>query len=299
MKPITDLLSELEPLNPIPTGESPRLKKMRLSAVVFDIYGTLLVSSSGDVDQMNLLTANLERAISIARYKFKDEKQKGELLEELLADLVDSVKQEHDITRRGGVPYPEVDIVRTWEKLVQKSIRNHQIEKSQKSDIRVLAYAFELFSNLIYPMPGMKEIIEFLDRRKIPLGIVSNAQSYTIGFMNYFLNGKFRIGTGIEPFDPDLCVFSFQQGKAKPDSALYRKLLGPLKDKYGVQPGEVLFVGNDMLNDIYPAASVGFRTALFAGDRRSLRWREGRKEVQHVRPDLVITELLQLETVLE
>ena len=44
--------------------------------------------------------------------------------------------------------------------------------------------------------------------------------------------------------------------------------------KNGVAPGEVLYVGNDMLNDVYAAGQVGFRTALFAGDQRSLRMRQ-------------------------
>ena len=42
----------------------------------------------------------------------------------------------------------------------------------------------------------------------------------------------------------------------------------------GFPAERVLFVGNDMLNDVAAAAAVGLRTALFAGDQRSLRLRE-------------------------
>ena len=55
-----------------------------------------------------------------------------------------------------------------------------------------------------------------------------------------------------------------------------------------------MYVGNDMLNDIASAAKVGLRTALFAGDARSLRWRKGDERVEGVVPDLVLTDLLQL-----
>ena len=62
----------------------------------------------------------------------------------------------------------------------------------------------------------------------------------------------------------------------------------------GIQPASVLFVGNDMLNDIYPAHAIGFQTALFAGDRRSLRLRTDDPRCAALRPELVLTDLGQL-----
>lgn len=48
-----------------------------------------------------------------------------------------------------------------------------------------------------------------------------------------------------------------------------------------------------MLNDVVPAAKLGFRTALFAGDQRSLRW-VNCPGWSAVAPDLVLTGLDQL-----
>ncbi|MGA0334565.1 MAG: HAD family hydrolase [Kiritimatiellia bacterium] len=79
--------------------------------------------------------------------------------------------------------------------------------------------------------------------------------------------------------------------EAKPSLRLYQNLLEKLKE---IKPEECLFVGNDMLNDVMPAQRVGMRTALFAGDRRSLRLRSGDSRVQGVEPDLVLTHLNQL-----
>ena len=62
----------------------------------------------------------------------------------------------------------------------------------------------------------------------------------------------------------------------------------------GIGSDEVLYVGNDMLNDMTPASRVGFRTALFAGDARSLRMREGDPRVAGVAPDLVLSSLAEL-----
>ncbi|MEQ8837627.1 MAG: HAD family hydrolase, partial [Lacipirellulaceae bacterium] len=67
-----------------------------------------------------------------------------------------------------------------------------------------------------------------------------------------------------------------------------------------ITPAETLYVGNDMRNDIWPAAKVGFKTALFAGDERSLRLREDEpNRDQRPEPDAVVTELDQLPKLLQ
>ena len=49
-----------------------------------------------------------------------------------------------------------------------------------------------------------------------------------------------------------------------------------------------------MLNDIYPAKQLGFQTALFAGDKRSLRLRTDDARCINLSADLVLTDLGQL-----
>ncbi|MCH5375970.1 MAG: HAD hydrolase-like protein, partial [Planctomycetes bacterium] len=94
-------------------------------------------------------------------------------------------------------------------------------------------------------------------------------------------------------FDRDLQFYSFHYRRAKPDHFLYELAANALA-KRGHDPQNILYVGNDMLNDIGPSAGVGFRTALFAGDRRSLRTRDGDVRVAAVEADLVIADLRSL-----
>ncbi len=75
--------------------------------------------------------------------------------------------------------------------------------------------------------------------------------------------------------------------------ALYQKLSNSLS-KIPLQPQEVLFIGNDMLNDIYGAQQMGFKTVLFAGDQRSLRWRKDHQLTQGLKPDFIINDLMQI-----
>ena len=72
-----------------------------------------------------------------------------------------------------------------------------------------------------------------------------------------------------------------------------------LQHQYGISPEETLYVGNDKLNDIWPAAQLGLKTALFAGDQRSLRLREDDTRCSDLEPDLIITKLSQLPDLIE
>ena len=121
------------------------------------------------------------------------------------------------------------------------------------------------------------------------MGIVSNAQFFTPALFSALLGGDLA-GLG---FHPRLLFYSYRCGRAKPGRFLFERSREALA-AVGVTAGEVLYIGNDMLNDVRPAGEVGFRTALFAGDERSLRRRNGDRRVAGVVPDLVLTDLDQL-----
>jgi putative hydrolase of the HAD superfamily len=74
---------------------------------------------------------------------------------------------------------------------------------------------------------------------------------------------------------------------------LYERAVEALRNK-NIAPANALYVGNDMLNDIYPAQQAGFQTALFAGDRHSLRLRENDLRCRSLSPDLFIIDLRDL-----
>ena len=123
----------------------------------------------------------------------------------------------------------------------------------------------------------------------MPMGIISNAQFYTPCLFKHFLGADVRtLG-----FADDLTIYSFKTGRGKPSLYLFQLARAKLQAR-GLKTKRVLFVGNDMLNDIYPAQQVGFQTALFAGDQRSLRLRPDDPRCVNLKPDVVITDLDQL-----
>lgn len=299
MTSIIKWLEDSEPISPLPTKHKPDLKKMDgVKALIFDIYGTLLISSSGDIDQATISSGHLKTAFEAANYKLnQNEKELEKSLQNLLGHFVGIIKHHHQRHINSGRKFPEVDIRLVWEDFVNLAIEKQIISRTEQSDPDRLTFVFELLSNKVFPMPGMKEMISHFKQAGYQLGIISNAQFYTPIVLNYFLTGKIDEREAIADFDPELTVFSYHLYKAKPDNSLFEQLLAALKNKYDIEPKEAAFIGNDMYKDIYPAHQSGMKTVLFAGDERSLRLRPDRKEIGKLKPDATITELKQLKEI--
>lgn len=290
---IKGLLNSLEEIKPIETGVQSRYSKdTDIKAVVFDIYGTLLVSSSGDIDQAEISTANLEAALKAANIELVNSDSKS--LEYILDDFERTIKICHNDAQKNNVPYPEIDILSIWEIVLIHARRKKLVQYNGEANIMRMTCVFEFLSNKVYPMPGMKSLILDLKEKNYPLGIVSNAQFYTPVLMNYFIGEELGLKEEILNFQPDLISYSYKLGVGKPDTKVFEELVPTLKEQYKLEPNQVLFVGNDMLKDIYTSSRVGFKTALFAGDKRSLRMREDDERVKGLKPDHIITDLREV-----
>ena len=271
-----------QPLVPRPTGEHARLQKLPgIRVVLFDVYGTLLISGSGDIGA----------AAEEPRVEAMAETLKAAGLSHIAAAPVVTrfrrlIENAHTEDRANGVDFPEVDIVDIWMQLVAE-LKPDAVQ--DRAFYEVLALRFELATNPTWPMPQMVETIREIRSRGIGLGIISNAQFFTPELFRAFVSGSPNdLG-----FDSGLQYYSYRVRRAKPGTFLYEQAAATLV-KRGIRAEEVLYVGNDMLNDIWPAARVGFRTALFAGDARSLRLRKTDPRVAGTTPDVVLIDLLSI-----
>lgn len=293
-------LDKLEVLKPVPTTFCPNLKTdspYPVKAVIFDIYGTLLISSSGDIDQASLSNENMQAALKAGGFDIDE--CKPETCSFLLEQLQIQIEEQHKSLKEKGHPYPDVDIFKVWKSMFKAAEEKDLLKLTGNESLPDTIIVFELLSNRVYPMPGMKEILLWIKEKGIPMGIVSNAQFYTPIIMNYFLTGDFSTQQEIDLFEQDLSVFSYKELRAKPDTALFEKFIPVLKSEYNIQPQEAIFVGNDILKDVYTANKAGLRTVLFAGDERSLRLREDDSRVRGLFPDFIINDLEQLKDILK
>lgn len=299
---ITGLLDLQEELKPVSTEIETNIHKDKsIRACLFDIYGTLLISSSGDINTFNIRTKKLKKAFDAAGITINDSLKDEHAVSYLILDALKKIiNDHHEESKKNNIPYPEVEIREIWEKVLNHAKKNNYISIENTLDIYFLTLVFELVNNKVFPMPGMNEVISGLNKKNMPLGIISNAQFYTPVIMNYFITGQLKSDEYVVNFNNDLQFFSYKYKKAKPDTFLFDKVVPVLIEKYHIKgPHEILFVGNDLLKDVYPAQKVGIKTALFAGDKRSLRLRKDDHKVKGVKPDFVITDLKQLFEIIE
>ncbi len=271
-----EFLSNVAPLTPQPTNIRPGgTLNHKIECVLFDVYGTLFISASGDIGVAKKESENTWKLDPLLR-KFGISRPPASLLNDFFA----AIEKEHQNLRQSGTDHPEIKIEEIWKQV---------LNIKELDQARAFAVEFEMIANPVYPMPHLNEMLDACRQNKISLGIISNAQFYTPLLLEWFLDCNLTdLG-----FDPELMIFSYQHQQAKPSLSLFRLAAVQLKKKR-IPEKAVLYLGNDVLNDIYPAHAVGFNTALFAGDARSLRLRKKDPRCKNVSPDLIITELLQI-----
>lgn len=235
------LASYLQPANFhfLLSAPEPPAPALKFRAVIFDIYGTLLIASSGGIKPEPLMDAVLRDVIREFGHAPPPSPS---------AELHQAVLAHH---AAAGVAFPEIDLCKLWRKV---------LGLDDYAEIAPMVHAME---NLWHPsrlMPGATQAIQTLSRTGISLGLLSNAQC----------NALASLGPITDFFAPELTILSYQQGIAKPSPELFHTLADRLAGRK-ISPSETLYIGNDPLHDIVPAGAYGFKTALFTGHPDSLK----------------------------
>ncbi len=294
---IRTILKLNRPLLPEKTGVEMKLEDLPdIRAILFDVYGTLFISGSGDIGTAGVEsgTAGGESDTERLREALKDAGLAGDLeraSESGAALFHEEITACHRRREKEGIAFPEIDVIEVWKQVTGQLHSGGLLTGSpSEAALELLAVAYENRTNPVWPMPHLKNILHRLKGKKTVTGIISNAQFYTPLLFSAFL-GETPEALG---FRDELCAWSYRMLEAKPSDVLFREVLYPLKHQHDIEAEQALFVGNDILNDIAPAMHCGMKTALFAGDKRSLRLRSDDPRAGGVTPDLVITGLKQL-----
>jgi putative hydrolase of the HAD superfamily len=270
------LAARLSPLEPIPTGITPVLPDLRkIEAVLFDVYGTLFISGSGDIS-LAQSAGQADESLATLLSEFGIETPPELFQEQFFAAIRDS----HATSKKNGQDYPEVEIDVVWQTVTG-------LEDLQR--VRAFAIEYEILVNPVGPMPHLAEVLAACRTAGTAMGIISNAQFFTPLLFDWFLDAA----PGELGFSEELLFYSWQWGLAKPSEKLFRTAARRLSAR-GIDLRNTIYMGNDMLNDILPARAAGFQTALFAGDQRSLRLRRDDPRCTNLKPDMILTDLIQL-----
>ena len=168
---------------------------------------------------------------------------------------------------RVGVRMSEKELMRELEEVIIEFSSNYQnhfdklLQRIPRSKVRgtnpaiivaagVTAYHDTKFSHL-RPYEDAVQLLRELQRTDLTLGVVTD------GLMVKQAEKLLRLG--VYPlFDPQAIFISDQIGISKPNPKLYRRACAAI----GVAPSNVLYIGDNPLNDIDPPNSLGIHTVL-------------------------------------
>lgn len=233
---------------------------MRIRAVIFDVYQTLLEVGPPPADPAarweKLWHEQLNTAARLS-------------LTEFTAACDALIAREHAVARKAGISFSEV----FWPAIVADVLP--ELSELSFASRDEFLFRHTQIIRTVRLMPGAAEALYMLRDAGVMLGIASNAQPYTLREIE-------ATGLSLALFNPDLCFWSFAHGFSKPDAHVFRILTARLRAA-GVVTAEVLMVGDRLDNDIAPAQAQGWQTwhldtntaGPMSGDWRRLRmWLE-------------------------
>ncbi|MDZ7718664.1 MAG: HAD hydrolase-like protein [Balneolaceae bacterium] len=281
-----------EPLEPIDTETIPTLHELRdIRVIAYDFYGTLFISGVGDI--------GIDDGLANADLLLETLKNSGiEILDDSAGsagfNVYNQVVKEHiQSLKNDGIEYPEPDIRAVWQDVLDEMRSEGLIKYSEEDSIaEIVSVEFEARMNPVWPMADAVDTLTYFNEKGLTQGIISNSQFYTPIVLEALTDHSLdELG-----FENEILNWSFKQHLKKPGLQFYQDFLDKLNTyNPDLSPGNVLYVGNDMLKDVYPAQHFGMKTALFAGDKRSLKWRKDDERCKDILPDLIITSLSQLK----
>lgn len=201
-------------------------------AVFFDAVGTLLFPEPPAAEIYARVAARHGLAISV---------------HEVRARFLDAFRAEEEADRAAGWVTSEEREVQRWRRIVADSL----------AGVRDFEACFdELFHHFACPDawrldPQTASVLDQLRVRGLQVGIGSNYDARLLSVVD-----------GIPSLAPlrDRVVFSARVGCRKPSLRFFREVIRVA----GSEPGEILFVGDDVENDFEGAKRAGLKAVLLA-----------------------------------
>lgn len=214
---------------------------VKIRAVIFDIYGTLLEVGppppDADVRWQSLWREMLHCEPSLSRLEFA-----------IASSRV--IARHHETAHAQGIPWPEVHWPSVVIEVIPGLARLPHEEQSEFVFRQIqTGHTTRMTAETAAALRCFKE-------NGCVLGVASNAQAYTVRELHEAL-ASHRLGMDL--FERDLCFWSFEHGFSKPDPHVFRILTARLAAR-GIQPDETLMIGDREDNDVAPARAHGWQT---------------------------------------
>ena len=289
------------PPTPQPVKAKPHIAPMPgIRLVSWNIYGTLLSVATGNLvfhhPQKLIMEVAFDKTVkefkmwgSMSRKPGQPSEYMGQLYERALDQL--------RLAPSHGEKFPEILAEKIWEDIVKKlQQKDYQYDASffgpLPEYVKKIALFFHASMQGTVLYPGAAEALRHIVSCGVKSGFVADAQCFTLAQLGRAL-AKENAGSLDELFERSQRLLSCEQGGKKPSERLFKQGLAAA-NKLGIEPGAILHIGSRIIEDIAPAKKWGMRTALFAGDKESLKATPEQLKDAATRPDLLLTDLSQL-----
>lgn len=291
----------------VPVQASPFLKPIPgIKGVAWDVYGTLLRIADGELLFQHPQQVRMEVALDKTLQEFNlwnSMSRKPGAPWEYLKQMYD---RSYDDLRLAGSgrkgDLTEVDSAKLWRRVLGKlELEKYTYDSAQLGDLDELsekiAYFFHASLQGSEANDGALSTLVQIRQAGFVQGLVADGQCFTLTQLLRGLEAQGTLPPIGQLLDSSVLTLSYQDGVRKPSKSLYQKAAERFRSR-GLEPGQVLYVGSRLREDLAVAKSLGFRTALFAGDKLSLKATVADLKDAAVKPDRLLTELGQIRDVL-
>jgi FMN phosphatase YigB (HAD superfamily) len=272
-----------------------------VKVVTWGIYGTLLAVAGGELffEHPNSFVMDLALDRTIQEFKMwgamtRRPGQPAAYLKEIYL----AVLAEQRALTGAAERHPAVLADRLWEACIKKLLQKDYtwdagFYGSLNEFSSKVAYFFHTSLQGIACYRGAAAALRCVKENDLAQGLIADTQCFTLLQMERCLASQDAATELKALIDPELCACSHELRARKPAARVFRHVLSAL-DKRGIRPEEVLHIGSDVTRDVVPARRLGMRSGLFAGDKASLRATSKQVKEPVSRPDVLLTDLLQI-----
>jgi FMN phosphatase YigB (HAD superfamily) len=285
----------------------PHLKQLPdVRVVLWNVYGTLLNIVGGELyfehPQPLIMSVALDKTLQEFKMWASMSRKPGQPAEYLgqIYQLARLEQQRETID--SGEKYPEMSADKIWESIIKKLFaKDYQFDAgffgSLNEFSRKVAYFFHAGLQGTACYPGAAEALRHVAAKKLTQGLLADGQCFTVMQLQRGLAAQDENARLDDLIAADKRWLSYEVRAKKPSESLFRAATNALLEQ-GIEPPEILHVGSRLEEDIAPAKRLGMRTALFAGDKASLRATKKQVKDKSSRPDVMLTELNQIVEVI-
>jgi FMN phosphatase YigB (HAD superfamily) len=288
-----------------PAKARPHLEPLKVKAVLWTAYGTLLAIPHGEIrfehDQQFVTDIALRKTLDEFKMWQSMSRKPGQP-EEYLRELFNSAYTRIRMAGSGNEKFPEVQAERVWDDIVKKlQMKDYKFDPSiygPMSDyVKKIAYFYHASIQGYGAYPNAAEAVRIVHESGRVNGLLADGQCFTPAQIHKALREQDESFDVNVAFPANLRTISSEVKAKKPSDTLFKVALASLAARK-IAPHEALHIGSNLDRDIMPAKRYGMKTALFAGDKASLvASGEQLKDPLH-RPNALLTNLEQLAEVL-